>query len=51
VTVPLLDLLLAELDRGTHAERVRRMALLGRDEAHSPDLAELPDRLSEMGGY
>lgn len=51
VNVPSLKSLQAELDRGAHHDRVRRMALLGRDEAGSPGLAGLLDQLSEAGGY
>lgn len=51
VTVPSLQSLQAEFDRGTHHGRVRRMALLGRDEAGSPGLARLLDQLTGLGGY
>src|ERR1022692_3745361 len=51
VTVPSLKSLQAEFDRGTHHGRVRRMALLGRDEAGSPGLAGLLDQLTGLGGY
>lgn len=42
---------MAGLDRDTHAGRVRRLALLGRDEAGSPALSTLLDRLTAQGGY
>ncbi|MEJ7765097.1 MAG: hypothetical protein WKF86_06340, partial [Acidimicrobiales bacterium] len=51
MTVPDLAALMAEMDLETHQGRVRRMALLGRDEAGSVLLGELLDRLAELGGY
>jgi hypothetical protein len=51
VTVPALEDLMAEMDLDTHAGRVRRVSLLGRDEAGSAGLVTLLDQLTELGGY
>ncbi|HSH59973.1 MAG TPA: hypothetical protein VK988_10095, partial [Acidimicrobiales bacterium] len=51
MTVPDPAVLMAEMDLDTHQGRVRRMALLGRDEAGSVLLGELLDWLTELGGY
>lgn len=51
MAVPSLKSLMAEMDLDTHAGRVRRLALLGRDESGNPKLATLLDELTSRGTY
>lgn len=49
--IPGLRLLLEELDGSYHSQRVRTMALLGRDNAADAALGDLLDQLSGESGY
>ncbi|MGI8808436.1 MAG: hypothetical protein ACR2KK_11430 [Acidimicrobiales bacterium] len=49
--VPSVRELLGELDGDVHTERVRMMALLGRDHAGDPGLPRLLDDLSGQSDY
>ena len=51
MTVPSLPDLVAEMDRGTHADRARRLAELGRDHAADPALGPLLDALAARSPY
>ena len=51
MSVPSLAKLSREFERSTHSARVRRMALLGRDERGTAALAKLLDELGRGTGY